>query len=70
MLPYTQVDRAGTKLSTDWEMFIKGIREIGYEGAISFESSRGIRIPPLELRKAVLRFLVEIGKYFRNRFEE
>lgn len=70
MLPYTQVDRTGFRLSTDWEAFIRGIREIGYEGAISFESSRGIRIPPIELRKAVLRFLCEIGKYFRRRIEE
>ena len=70
MLPYTQVDRTGHSLSTDWEQFIKAIREIGYEGAISFESSRGIRIPPIELRKAVLRFLCEIGKYFRRRIEE
>lgn len=70
MLPYTQADPTGTRLATDWEMFIKGIREIGFAGAISFESSRGIRIPPIELRKAVLRFLVEIGKYFRKRIEE
>ena len=70
MLPYTQVDRTGFSLSTNWEEFIRGMKEIGYEGALSFESSRGIRIPPKQLRKAVLRFLSEIGRYFRQRIEE
>lgn len=70
MIPYTQVDQSGFRTSTDWESFIQAIREIRYEGAISFESSRGIRIPPIELRKAVLRFLCEIGRCFRQRIEE
>lgn len=70
MLPYTQMERTGTKTSTDWEMFLKGLSEIGFEGTLSFECSKGIRTPPIELRKALLRFLVEIGKYFRKRIQE
>lgn len=70
MFPYTQMDKTGELTSTDWEMFIRGLREIGYEGAISFESSRGVRIPPIEVRKSALRFLSDIGKYFRKRIEE
>lgn len=70
MLPFTQLDRRGQRLRIDWEMFIRGLREIGYEGPINFEGARGIRVLPEPLREAGLRYLCAVGRYFRARVEE
>lgn len=67
MIPYTQVDRTGGRLAIDWESFIRGMREIGYEGALTFETAHGMDVFPRELQASVLRLISDIGKYFRNR---
>ncbi len=70
MLPFTQLERRGQRLRIDWEMFIRGLREIGYEGPINFEGARGVRVLPEELRKDGLIYLSAVGRYFRNRVAE
>ena len=70
MIPYTQMNMSGSKLSIDWEGFIRGLREIEYEGAIAFEIMNAITVIPQELKPAALRYIAEIGKYFRSRLEE
>lgn len=70
MIPYTQMNAGGTKLAIDWEGFIRGLREIGYEGAIAFETMNAITIIPPELKPAALTYIAEIGKYFRSRLAE
>lgn len=70
MIPYTQVDRTGERLAIDWECFIRGLREIGYEGALTFETAHGMDVFPRELQPTVLRLISAIGKYFRNRIIE
>ena len=69
MLPFTQLERRGQRLRIDWEMFIRGLREIGYEGPINFEGARGIRVLPEQLRKDGLRYLSAVGRYFKERVE-
>ena len=69
MLPFTQLERRGQRLRIDWEMFIRGLREIGYEGPINFEGARGIRVLPEQLRKDGLRYLSAVGRYFKARVE-
>ena len=69
MLPFTQLERRGQRLRIDWEMFIRGLREIGYEGPINFEGARGIRILPEQLRKDGLRYLSAVDRYFKARVE-
>lgn len=70
LIPYTQVDRTGGRLSIEWENFIRGLKEIGYEGVLSFETAGGIHLLPEELRKSGFRFISDIGKYFRKRIRE
>lgn len=70
MIPYTQMNTEGLKLAIDWEGFIQGLKEIEYEGALAFEIMNAITIIPPELKPAALKYIAEIGKYFRNRIEE
>lgn len=70
VLPYTQMDQTGKRPITDWEKFIKGLAEIGYEGALSFETFRVNSIWPKEIWKEGMCFNRAIGEYFRKRIEE
>ena len=60
----------GSILAIDWEGFIKGLKEIDYEGALAFEIMNAITIIPPDLKPAALTYIAEIGKYFRSRIEE
>ncbi len=71
LIPYTQAcGMWGTEPSVDWEDFIAGLRDIGYEGNLSFETFNALRRFPKKLEKATLSLIVEIGRYFRERIEE
>lgn len=70
MIPYTQMDRRGARLRIDWEKFIRGLKEIGYEGPLAFEVFRAIDVLPENLKQSGLRFVSDIGRYFRERIEE
>ncbi len=70
MLPYTQADAYGRVSAINWEEFIRALKEIKYEGCLSFEIFRGIDAFPPELRTEGLRLASSIGRYFRKRIEE
>lgn len=71
MLPYTQAtDLWGADLATDWEGFLMGLRDIEYEGNLSFETFRAIKQMPKEVEKEALSLVTAIGRYFRKRIEE
>lgn len=68
-LPYTFM-RGWSGLSTDWDGFLRGLREIGYKGVLSFETGRCMSGFPGELHPAVLKLIADTGKYFSGRIEE
>lgn len=71
MIPYTQGTGIwANELATDWEGFLAGLRDIGYEGNLSFETFKGIKHLPKEVEKEALSLLTAIGRYFRSRIEE
>lgn len=71
LMPYTQTtDLWGNDLATDWEGFLAGLRDIGYEGNLSFETYKTTVLFPKEVEKELLSLIVAIGKYFRKRIEE
>ena len=70
LIPYTQTDNWASKFTTDWEGFIAGLRDINYEGNISFETFKGVKIMPKEVEKEALSLITAIGRYFRKRIEE
>ena len=70
LIPFTQTDNWGTKYTTDWEGFIAGLRDIGYEGNLSFETFRGLKLIPKDAQKEALCLITAIGRYLRRRIEE
>ena len=70
MIPYTQLDRQGSKTSVDWDGFLRGLKEIGYEGDLSFETFRGIGMLPRAVRKEGFSLVSAIGRYMREEIQE
>jgi len=70
LCPYTQTDNWGTKHTTDWDAFIGGLCDIGYEGTLSFETFKALKFMPRDVEKEALQLIVAIGRYFRRRIEE
>jgi len=64
-LPYSFM-RSWSGVSTDWEGFLKGLKEIRYKGVLSFETFRCMESFPKELHPAVLKLLYDTGKYFES----
>lgn len=63
-IPYTFTKTRENKPSTDWDGFLRGMKEIDFSGVLNFEASPVITAFPEELRKDALAFLAGIGKYF------
>ena len=70
LAPYTQVRlRSKCNWSTDWEGVIEGLRDIGYDGALAFETFRVTELTPRELWPASLTYIASVGHYFKSRIE-
>ncbi|MBR6787133.1 MAG: sugar phosphate isomerase/epimerase [Clostridia bacterium] len=54
----------------DWEDFIEGMRDIGYEGSFSFETFRVLRVFPDELARTCIKLIADTGRYLIKRIEE
>ncbi len=66
MIPYTQRAMKGHGSVVDWDGFIKGLKEIGYEGPLSFETFRVLDQMPDEVQDKVLQLIAGIGTYFKR----
>ena len=55
--------------SINWEDFIQGMREIGYEGDFSFETFRVLRVFPHALAKTCIKLIADTGRYLIERIE-
>lgn len=66
-IPFTFTRNRENKSSTDWEGFIRGLRAVSFEGALSFETAPVLTAFPKELKLDALRFIAQIGKYFSDR---
>ena len=70
-MPYTQTtDIWGAHLATDWEGLLNGLRDINYQGNLSFETFKTTIHFPKEVHKELLSLITAIGRYFRKRIEE
>lgn len=56
--------------NVNWEDFIRGMRDIGYEGDLSFETFRVLFVFPKELAKSCVKLLADTGRYLIRRIEE
>lgn len=62
-MPYTFA-RSWNPVATDWEGFLRGLREIRYQGVLNFETFRCMQSFPREVHPSVLRLLADMGRYF------
>ena len=70
MIPFTQLDAQGKQSCTDWDGFVKALKETGYDGPICFETLRGIWSLPNDCRKEGYQLVSSIGRYFRKQIKE
>lgn len=66
LMPYTCLT-TGNNLVCDWDGIIEALRDIGYRGALCFETFKSVRIMPKEVRGEVLKLISAIGRYFSDR---
>ena len=69
LMPYTQ-SMGGNKLYTDWEGFIKGLKEIKYKGDLCFETFCAVDAFPKEIQGDALKLIAAIGRYFVERIQK
>lgn len=51
----------------DWDMFYKGLKDIGFDGTLSFETFPCVNSFPREMAATVLNSICEIGKYMAEK---
>ena len=54
----------------DWERFINGIADVGYQGGLSFETFNAMNVFDKELHAPVLDLIAKTGRMFARRIEE
>lgn len=65
--PYSFSNGDKTLPSTDWEGFLAGLREAGYQGELNFETFGALKTMPQALYEPTLRYISAIGQYFQTR---
>ena len=65
-IPFTFTKTRENEPSTDWEGFIRGLRNIGFDKTLSFETAPVLTTFPDAMQQNVLEFIARIGKYFVN----
>lgn len=63
-IPFTFTKTRENRASTDWEGFIRGLRNIGFKGVLSFETAPVLSAFPEAMKQDTLEFIAQIGKYF------
>lgn len=63
-IPFTFTRTRENRPSTDWEGLVRGLREISYDGVLSFETAPVLTAFPDAMKPKVLAFVADIGNYF------
>lgn len=65
-IPYTFSRSRENYSSTDWEGFIRGLRNIRYDKVLSFETAPVLTAFPEAMKQDALEFIAKIGAYFAD----
>lgn len=68
-IPYTFTRTRENRSSTDWDGFIRGLRNIHFDQVLSFETAPVLSAFPEVLKEDTLKFIAKIGKYFAREIE-
>lgn len=63
-IPFTFSKNRENKTSTDWEGFLRGLKAIGFNGVLNFETAPVLSAFPVEMKQEALDFIAKIGNYF------
>lgn len=69
-IPFTFTKTRENTSSTDWTGFICGLRNIKFDGVLSFETAPVLTAFPDEMKEAALSFIAKTGKYFSKQIEK
>ncbi len=69
-IPFTFARTRENTSSTDWDGFIRGLRNIRFDGVLNFETGPALNAFPPTLHKDVLRLIAKIGEDFAKRIAE
>ena len=69
-IPYTFTKTRENKSSTDWEGFVRGMREIHFDGVLSFETAPVLKAFPDALKFEALHLISSIGHDFKRQMDE
>ena len=64
-IPYAYIGSRGQSM-TDYKGFLAGLRDIGYDGALSFEIGSVFKVFPAPTHPALCVLISSIGKYFSS----
>lgn len=67
-IPFTFSKSRENKSSTDWDGFIRGLRKIGFDKVLSFETAPALTAFPEAMKQDALEFIAKIGMYFEKEF--
>lgn len=65
-IPFTFTKTRENKVSTDWDGFIRGLKNIHYDRVLNFETAPVLTAFPEVMKRDVLAFIARIGKYFEG----
>ena len=68
-LPFTFTRTRENTSVLDWDGILRGLKETGFEGVLSFETAPVLDCFPPELKEDVLKLIARTGMYFRSRIE-
>lgn len=63
-IPFTFTKTRENAASTDWKGFIRGLRKIGFDSVLNFETAPVLEAFPEEMKEEALSFIARIGIYF------
>lgn len=69
-IPFVFTKTRENKPSTDWDGFIRGLRKIGFDQVLSFETAPVLNSFPEEMRMDALSMIARIGRYFKEKLEK
>ena len=59
----------GSGYVTDWEGFLQGLRDVEFDGVLSFETDSAVRELPAPLMDAMLCYIARCGRYFADQLK-
>ena len=66
-LPFSVISNWGRQSEVDWSSFIQGMRDIAYDGTLSFETAGIMLNMPEELKSGAMSYIACAGRYLKGK---